>query len=87
MTPTTLLQDLPDRWKVRLAGHLQAKGRDRLGASDFPHHLMIRLCDGSEAKFNHAFALRDDSLDEVAVFTEHCGYHVFPGYETVIEIM
>jgi hypothetical protein len=30
-----------------------------------------------EATFEHSFAVADDSRRELAVFTEHCGYHVF----------
>ena len=33
--------------------------------------------DGSKLLFSHAFAVVDHERHELAVFTEHCGYHVF----------
>ncbi len=33
--------------------------------------------DGSHAFFEAAFYVEDESRKEVAVFTEHCGYHIF----------
>ena len=37
--------------------------------------------------FRHAFYLLDRDLNEIAVFTEHCGYHFFPLYDTEIELL
>ncbi|MFZ2280664.1 MAG: hypothetical protein WAW39_22890 [Prosthecobacter sp.] len=87
--PTALFQDLPARWQVGLLEHLRSKGRDQLSAGDFPCNttLVVRFEDDSEVRFQHAFAIRDKDLGEIGVFTEHCGYHVFPGGGTVIEVV
>ncbi len=74
--------DLPERWAERLRAHLrEAHGPDRghLSATDFSNQsLNINFPDGSSAFFRYAFYLLDRELNEVAVFTEHCGYHIFP---------
>ncbi|HEY1084725.1 MAG TPA: hypothetical protein VGE29_20840 [Prosthecobacter sp.] len=79
-------RDLPERWVAELATHLRSKNRSRLSAYDFPGDrvLCLRFPDGSFAEFKHAFALHSETLDEIAVFTEHCGYHLFPRYETEV---
>ena len=74
---------IPEGWKPHLRRHLQARygeGRDYLSAQDFPagQSVFIRFPDGSHVSFRYAFALTDEARREVAVFTEHCGYHVFP---------
>jgi hypothetical protein len=86
--PSDLIQNLPERWQSKLADYLSAKGRAQLSAGDFPSNgLMIRFPDDSEARFRFAFALRDDDCCEIAVFTEHCGYHVFPSFDTIVEVI
>jgi hypothetical protein len=74
---------IPDEWKRRLRGYLRQRygeDRDNLSASDFSSRqsVIIRFPDGSQVIFRYAFAIRDDNSQEVAVFSEHCGYHVFP---------
>jgi hypothetical protein len=61
--------------------------RDGLSASDFPANqsLTLTFSDGSTAHFRHAFFVKSTSRRKLAVFTEHCGYHVFPAVETVVE--
>jgi hypothetical protein len=74
-------EDLPLRWAEKLETYLRDNGiadRNHLLATDFRHHLKINLDDGSFVFFNYAFYLLDRELNEVGVFTEHCGYHVFP---------
>lgn len=86
--PSDLAQNMPERWQTKFAAYLSGKGRTQLGAGDFPNS-GLRICfpDESEARFRYAFAIRDDEWGEVAVFTEHCGYHVFPGIETTVEVI
>ena len=84
--PRNPMHELPERWRIKLAHYLSGKGQTQLGAGDFSRNgLLIRFPDDSEARFRFAFALRDHEYGELAVFTEHCGYHVFPGIETVVE--
>jgi hypothetical protein len=79
--------DLPERWAKKLEAYLrEERGSERgyLSAADFGvnQHLKINFPDGSFAFFQHAFYLLDREGGEVAVFTEHCGYHIFPLYGT-----
>ena len=46
-----------------------------------PHRIRIELMDGSKVEFRCAFALVNESQHAIAVFSEHCGYHVFPCHE------
>lgn len=41
----------------------------------------IELMDGSSAEFRYAFFLVCETGKCIAVFTEHCGYHLFPYHE------
>ena len=72
---------LPDHWtrwvEERTADR---KHPGRLGLADFQRApgVRLRFADGSTAHFHHAFAVEDEARRELAVFTEHCGYHVFP---------
>jgi hypothetical protein len=61
--------------------------RNHLLVFDFPPGQCVRLGfpDGSYAFFRYAFYLRDER--EVAVFTEHCGYHFFPAGELEVEVL
>jgi hypothetical protein len=80
-------EDLPARWISRLEAHLAQTGQDRqrLSAYDFQHDLKLVFEDGSFIFFKYAFCLEDETLKELAVFTEHCGYHVFPLEGTEVE--
>jgi hypothetical protein len=71
---------LLEEWSVRLSKRLgrpaAAIKKDGLTAYDFPEEsVTLRFEDGSNVRFESAFALDNDK--HVAVFTEHCGYHVF----------
>jgi hypothetical protein len=85
--------DLPSRWKLKLQEYLIAKGSTRpkrLSASDFPlaATVSIRFEDDSRVEFKYAFVIKAPEFREVAVFTEHCGYHLFPlydGLELIVE--
>ncbi|MFO0950164.1 MAG: hypothetical protein U0835_03240 [Isosphaeraceae bacterium] len=83
---------VPEAWKPRLRRYLRetrGEDRERLSAGDFPsdQSVIIRFPDGSHALFRYAFALEDVSAGEVAVFTEHCGYHVFPSGDAEVEVL
>ena len=84
-------QDLPSRWAGRLKSYLAEKGStfDHLSASDFGvgSNIQISFEDGSYALFKYAFHLTDEESKEIAVFTEHCGYHIFPLSGTTIELL
>jgi hypothetical protein len=67
----------------RSKDELLAKG---LSATDFSSNseLAIEFPDGSSANFRYAFFVESKAKNKVAVFTEHCGYFVFPRYDLKI---
>ncbi len=74
--------DLPERWKTRVREYLAARGdadRTELNAFDFFAQRVAKLKfdDGSFAEFRYPLVIEAPELNEVAVFTEHCGYHLF----------
>jgi len=83
--------ELPPRWRTRVIEHarsLSAGKYESLGATAFSNQTVrLKFPDGSEANFRYAFVLEDRESEEIALFTEHCGYHVFPLVETVVEII
>ncbi len=81
-------QVVPEVWRSHIRKHLR-EDRDRLSAGDFrsDQSVIIRFPDGSHVLFRYAFALKDELAGEVAVFTEHCGYHVFPLGEAEVEVL
>ncbi len=84
------MHHVPDRWHSQLDSYVRenTSGEHRaLSAVSFQNHVAIRLADGSHAFFRHAFYLVDRDLDEIAVFTEHCGYHIFPLFDAQIELL
>lgn len=85
-----LAQQLVTEWAEDLAPvlgrsveEIQHKG---LCAADFPSNdsLHIKLMDGSFVQFEHAFHVVNAQKFAIAVFTEHCGYHVFPFHEAEV---
>jgi hypothetical protein len=52
---------------------------------DFPAETVrVDLMDGSRVEFRWAFAIVSESRRAIAVFTEHCGHHVFPSHEAKV---
>ena len=43
------------------------------------------MVDGSQAFFRFAFFIQAPEWQELAVFTEHCGYHIFPIDDTTTQ--
>lgn len=83
-------QDLPNRWKNKVAEYLKSIGEDRskFGASDFPSSkVTINFEDDSYAEFKYSLVIKAPELREVGIFTEHCGYHIFNLYGTSINIV
>jgi hypothetical protein len=75
-------EDLPQRWKDRLKRWLISHAeepRERLNAGDFYTEMVVKLRfdDESFAEFNYAIVIEAAELNEIGVFTEHCGYHIF----------
>lgn len=83
---------VPEAWKPQLRQQLRARwgeDRDYLSAGDFSANqsVTIRFPDGSHVLFRYAFAIEDVAAGEIAVFTEHCGYHVFPLGDAEVEVL
>jgi len=73
---------IPQGFEQLVRDHIRrtrGEDRDHLSAYDFPQDHSVRLGfpDGSFAYFEHAFFIEDPTRQLVAVFREHCGYHVF----------
>jgi hypothetical protein len=83
--------DLPTRWNDRIERwvrtHTDGK-RNKLGASDFPTAKVahVEFPDGSTAQFRYAVIIEAPEIGELGVFTEHCGYHIFPLVDTTVRI-
>ena len=82
-------RDLPQRWKDRIHDYLSEKGSKYMefSAYDFSDNLNLKISfdDGSNAFFKDAFYWTDEEAKEVAVFTEHCGYHICNLPEILLE--
>lgn len=75
-------EDLPERWKRKIKNHLTTHGeteRERLSAYDFSAEQVVKIKfeDGSYAEFFYPLVIEAPELNEVGIFTEHCGYHIF----------
>ena len=87
-----MTREIPPRWMDAVRQHIRAtrgEERDHLLVYDFAHGRSVRLAfpDGSYAFFRYAFYLRAADRREVAVFTEHCGYHFFPAVDLEVEVL
>lgn len=52
---------------------------------DFPPQTVrVDLMDGSRVEFRRAFAIVGEVRKTIAVFTEHCGHHVFPSHDAKV---
>lgn len=83
---------IPQGFEQLVRDHIRrtcSEDREELSAYDFPPGQSVRLSfpDGSSAFFKYAFVLEDQARQLVAVFTEHCGYHVFPAGELSIAVL
>ena len=83
--------DLPARWNDRIERWVRTRTddkRNKLGASDFPAAKVadLQFPDGSTAQFRFAVVIEAPEIGEVGVFTEHCGYHIFPLVDTTLRM-
>lgn len=84
--------DLPPRWKTKVVQWIRDFAddtRESFGAGDFPcsHSVSMIFDDGSTASFHYAILIEAPELNEIGIFTEHCGYHIFPLGGTHITLM
>jgi hypothetical protein len=66
---------MPPHWQEWVAKHPNlSKG---MLTPEFNNSVRLQFEDGGFVFFNYAFAVVDEEHEEIAVFTEHCGYYVF----------
>jgi hypothetical protein len=85
----SLARQLEAEWASDLAAYFGRSESDVLQHVrpwfDFPGgQLRIELMDGSIVQFEWAFHIASEAKRAIAVFTEHCGHHVFPYHEAKI---
>jgi hypothetical protein len=77
-------------WAEELSKQLNRPAKqirdEGLMVGDFPlgESLRIQLDDRSYAQFNYAIFFVNPTKHEIAIFTEHSGYHIFPSFFSVI---
>jgi hypothetical protein len=85
----SLARQLETYWASEIAAHFGRSVDDVLQEVrpwfDFPGgQLRIELMDGSVVQFEWAFHIASEAKRAIAVFTEHCGHHVFPYHEAKV---
>ncbi|MGR4869685.1 hypothetical protein ACIPRI_12555 [Variovorax sp. LARHSF232] len=75
-------------WADELAAHFgctAAQFQQNPERIQFPPEIVrIELMDGSLVEFKYAIFVVSDTKRAIAVFTEHCGHHVFPYHEAKV---
>jgi hypothetical protein len=76
-------------WSAELAAHFGTTAEtfkeQPIHSMSFPSEVVrVELMDGSMVEFRYAFAIVSESQRAIAVFTEHCGHHVFPYHEAKV---
>jgi hypothetical protein len=90
MYPVPLIaKQIEAAWATEIAAHFGRSTDDVLQEVrpwfNFPSgQLRLELMDGSIVQFNWAFHISSEAKRAIAVFTEHCGNHVFPYHEVKI---
>ena len=78
-----------NEWAEELAARFRVPVADILAKPtailDFPPETVrVELMDSSSVEFRRAFAVISEGKRAIAVFTEHCGHHVFPYHEAKV---
>jgi hypothetical protein len=84
-----LAAQIANEWSDELGAHLGCPSGDVRERPEavmrFPlETVRMELMDGSAVEFRCAFFIVSKTKKAVAVFTEHCGYHVFPYHEAKV---
>ena len=84
-----LAQQIEREWAAELAAYFEKTSEDVLSQVrpwfEFPHGtLRVALMDGSVVQFAYAIHIVSEAKRAIAVFTEHCGNHVFPYHEAKV---
>ena len=86
---TRMSNELEREWSVELAKRFGQENATFLATPtkfmEYPiQTVRVELMDGSHVEFKYAFALVSEELKTIAVFTEHCGHHVYPYHEAKV---
>lgn len=75
-------------WADELAAQVERSAQDlRLNTESLSFSndtVRVELMDTSVVEFRNAFFVASDAKRAIAVFTEHCGHHVFPYHEAKV---
>ncbi len=81
-----LAAQIETEWAAELASRFGRTNKEVLHRVrpwlDFPQgQLRVELLDGSVVQFAWAFHIVSETKRTIAVFTEHCGHHLYPYHE------
>lgn len=81
---------IEESWAVKLAERAGVSETEFRSAPakhmSYPlEHVHVSLIDGSTVEFKYAFVLHSPEQRVIAVFTEHCGHHLFPDAEATVK--
>ena len=84
-----LAQQLEREWASELATYFERSIDDVFAQVrpwlEFPSEsLRIELMDGSFVQFKYAIFIVSEPKKAIAVFTEHCGNHIYPYHEAKV---
>jgi hypothetical protein len=83
-----LSNQLVNEWAEELSahtGHSKERLLENPQCFDFPNGVLrVVLMDESAVEFRWAFHIVSERHKAIAVFTEHCGHHVFPYHEAKV---
>lgn len=82
-------QQIEREWAPELAAYFGRAETDVLAKVrpwfEFPDGtLRVELVDGSTVQFKYAVFVVGEAKRAIAVFTEHCGNHIFPCHEAKV---
>jgi hypothetical protein len=74
-----IIETVVDELSLKLGRSTEEIRQNGLSAFDFTSNdeVEIDFEDGSSVKFKYSFYVECSGKDLIAVFTEHCGYHLF----------
>jgi hypothetical protein len=94
--PTTyqlhhIAAELKSAWAAELAARFEVPVDEFLACPEdflqFPiETVRVELMDGSCVELKYAFALVSEARRAIAVFTEHCGHHLYPLHEARVYV-
>jgi hypothetical protein len=83
---------IPENWKAKLREYTKKffdEERDYLTSMDFKidESVYLEFPDESKMFFRFAFYIHDKENEEIAIFTEHCGYYFFKTWDLKWELI